>query len=247
LDPAPDRTYCIRWWGDKKGVEAFKKWGTKLHAFFRQYRELAPELFVPSVTPVLPRWAFSFEPPVWEPASGYYWTLNVLGRFAIKHPRITRTEEHVLFDTSNTRDVQVIPTKQRHFGDDDTEQPPVTISFLELEADAITVGLRSLDQIAGELPPLQVDVENGVIYFRDKPVSNDRLQAEFVAMIVAANGGWVSGNDIRKKLGLSEDDRIDRTVVKKLPREVRDQLETEGGKGYRYRRSRSGLEPSPPK
>ena len=46
---------------------------------------------------------------------------------------------------------------------------------------------------------------------------------------MAANGGWVSGPEIMKKLDLV---RIDRTI-KKLPKEVRDQIESDPGKGYR--------------
>jgi hypothetical protein len=82
---------------------------------------------------------------------------------------------------------------------------------------------------------LYVDVGKGVIYVKGTPVDVDRLHAQFVAVIVAANGGSVSGKVIRKELGLTEGERIDRTIFNKLPAEVRDQIEPATGKGYRLR------------
>lgn len=229
LDPAPDRTYCIRWWGDKKGVEAFKEWGRKAYGVLRQQQKLALDLFVP---PVRPGWVFTFERPKSQRASGYYWTLNAFAGLAVKNPQLTGTKEHLLLDIPHSQECAVIPTNQI------AEQPLVTILFLEIEVDAITLGLRLLDQLmTGELPSLQVDRKNGVIYVKGKPVAVDPLQAQAVALIVVANGGWVSGTKIRERLKLPEDDRIDRTIFGKLPQKVREQIETQKGKGYRFRRS----------
>lgn len=239
LDPTPDRTYCIRWWGDKKGVEAFKTWCEKVCGFFRKHPDSAPELFVPPVKPVLPSWDFRFEPPTWEPPSGYYWTLNAFCTLAAKNPHLTRTKEHPLLQKSDIQrqaDVQVITTTRLQFGDGPAEWSAGEISFLELEADAVTFGSRLLDElIADATPPMNVDVGKGVIYVKGVPVDVDRLHARFVAVIVAANGGSVSGTVIRNELDLPEDDRIDRTIWDKLPREVRDQIEPQKGKGYRLR------------
>ena len=85
------------------------------------------------------------------------------------------------------------------------------------------------------IPLLHVDVEDGVIYVKGKPVAVDRLQAQAVAMLVEAKGAWVKGREIRDKLGLPEDDRIERNIFKKLPRQVREQIESEGFTGRRIR------------
>jgi biotin operon repressor len=237
LDPAPDRTFCIRWWGDKAGVEDFKEWSRTAYGVLRQHPELSPALFVPPVRPVPPAWVFTFEQPVAESVSGYYWTANALVGWVTKNPQLTRTKEHRLFDVPHSAECAAIPTKQRRLDEDDVaEQPPVKVLFLELEADAITLALRLLYQLTtGELPSLQVDRKNGVIYLKGTPVRVDPFQAQFVAVIVAANGGWVSGNEIRRQLKLSEGERIDRTIFAKLPQQVREQIETKQGKGYRLR------------
>ncbi len=239
LDPAPDRTYCIRWWGDKGGVKAFKGWCEKLWGFFNNHLKQAPDLLVPPVKPVLPSWDFRFEPLIWEPPSGYYWTLNAFGTVAAKNPHLTLTKRHEVLDTASIQVgqayVQVIPTTQRSFEDALPKPPAVKILLLELEADAITFGSRLLDQlIADAVPNVSVDVERGVIYLKDIPVEVDRHYAQVVAVIVAANRGWVSGKAICEELELPVDHRIDRTI-KKLPIEVRDQIETKPGKGYRLR------------
>ena len=234
LDPTPDRTYCIRWWGDQGGVEAFKGWCEKVWGCFNQHPNQAPELFVPRPNPGLPSWVFSFQASSSTPLSGYYWTLNAFCMVAVKNPHLTLTKTHEVLDTANIQveqaDVQVIPTKPRSFGDNPPELPAVKISFLEFEADAITFGSWVLDQlVADEAPALHVDVANGVIYVNGIPVAVDRLHAQIVAEIAAGNGRSVSGTEIMKKLNLV---RIGRTI-KKLPKEVRDQIKSDAGKGYR--------------
>jgi hypothetical protein len=233
LDITPDGTYCIQWWGDKDGVEAFKRWADDVQVAFRQ-APTAPELFVPSVRPVPPASAYSFEPSPWKPPSGYYWTLNALAMFAIQNPHITRTHEQVAH-TEGPVELQVIPTRRRSLRDDGhQEDPPVTILYLEIEADAVALGLRSLNQlITKDIPSLHVDVENGVIYVKGIPVAVDRLQARAVEVLVAANGAWVTAKEIIEKLNLDEDERIDRTIFKKLPRPVKEQIESSGFSGRR--------------
>lgn len=240
LDITPDGTYCIQWWGDEKGVEAFKKWAEDVQVTFRQSPMAAPELFVPSVRPVPSASAYVFGPSPWKPPSGYYWTLNALAKFAIHNPHITRTKEKVVLNTADTKgpvDVHVIPTRRRSLRDDGhQEDQPVTISYLEIETDAVTLGLRSLDQlITNDIPSLHVDVENDVIYVKGIPVAVDRLQAQAVEVLVTANGAWVTAKEIIKKLKLDEDERIDRTIFKKLPRPVQKQIESSGFSGRRIR------------
>ncbi len=150
LDITPDRTYCIQWWGDEEGVEAFKKWAEDVQVAIRRSPTAAPELFVPSIRPVSPASAYSFGPSSWKPTSGYYWTLNALAMFAIKNPHITLTNEHEVLNTADSKgsvDVQVIPTRSRSLRDDDShEDPPVIISYMEIEENAITLGLQFIDQ-----------------------------------------------------------------------------------------------------
>ena len=249
LDMTPDGTLCIQWWGDEEGVEAFKGWAKKVDDVFRQHPKAAPQSFVPPVRPVPPASYFGYGPLGWKPPTGHYRTLNALSTLAVKNPHLTRTWERVILNTSETRtpvDVQVIPTRPRSLhSDDQQDEPPVKVSFLEIEEDAITLGLRSLDLLIGDATPrLNVDVPNGVIYVKGTPVTVDRLHARAVALLVEANGAWVSSNDIRKKLSLDEDNRIDRTIFKQLPRSVQDQLESQTGKGRRIRPT--ALEPQPP-
>ncbi len=190
-----------------------------MYAFFQRHPELTPELYVP---PLKYKWQplqygfISLNP---EPLSGYHLTLNAFTKLALTN-QITQYKEHEI-DISD----------------------PFKFSFLELEAEAISIAKGSLDQIAKVLPDqiasvppsLQVDVEEGVIRVMGIPVAVDRLQAQFVAKIIDFKGGWVSGTEIKKYLGLPEDYRIDRNIYKKLPQDVREQIESSKGKGYRWR------------
>jgi hypothetical protein len=238
LDRTPDGTYCVQWWAyyEEEGVEAFKKWAEDVQVAFTVHSVAAPELFVPSVRPVPSASAYSFGPSSWEPPSGHYWTLNALAKLAIQNPHWTHTKERVVLDASETPvDVRVIPTRFRSLNDDDLkEEPSVEISFLEIEEDAITLGLRSLDQlITNEIPLMYV--EDGVIYVKGKAVVVDHLLAHAVAILVEAKGAWVPGKEITDKLGLVEDKHLGRNLFDKLPPEVRNLVESKRGNGFRIR------------
>jgi hypothetical protein len=249
LDRTPDGTYCVQWWAyyEEEGVEAFKKWAEDVQVAFTVHSVAAPELFVPSVRPVPPASAYSFGPSSWKPPSGHYWTLNALAKLAIQNPQWTHTKERVVLDASETPvDVRVIPTQFRSLNNDDLkEEPSVKISFLEIEEDAIRLGLRSLDQLIAteepssrlsQPPLLYADVEDGGIYVKGKAVVVDHFLAQAVAILIEANGAWVKGREIRKKLGLPKTFRLNRLFRnKKLPSELRELIESESFTGYRIR------------
>jgi len=237
LDMTPDGTYCIQWWGDAEGVEAFKKWADDVQVALRRSSTTVPKLFVPPVRPVPPSWVYSFGPSPWKPPSGYYWTLNAFSMLAIQNPHITLTKERVALtiDTKNPANVNVIPTRQRSLRDDDAhDNGPVTISYLETEEDALTVGLRVLAQlITNEIPPIYV--ENDVIFLKGKAVTGvSSLTAQAVGMLVAANGDWVKGEEIRRRLKLPEKIRLDR-IFARLPPRVKNLIESEPFTGRRIR------------
>jgi biotin operon repressor len=218
LDPEPNATICIRWWGDKNGVEAFIKWCRLIYGFFQRHPDLTPELYVPPIELHVPPiederqqygpYGYASLSP--EPLLDYHLTLNVISKMAVSHRHITKYKEHEIESSY-----------------------PFKLYFLELEDEAISIAKASLDQMPSMMPFLQV---NGyVILVKGEPVVINPVLAQFIAMLLDANGNWVSGTDIKKNLDLPETERIDRTILDKLPREVRDQIESEKGKGYRLR------------
>ena len=88
----------------------------------------------------------------------------------------------------------------------------------------------------GLQPKIEVNLEKSIVWLDGEFHPVAPAGAYFVDAVISAQGGWISGPEIAKsaKHGMMVGSRPDR-VRARLPKPIRDLIESSGGRGFRLR------------
>lgn len=235
LDRSPTWHYCIWWWGDKRGVEEYKKWGDKMYGLISDYPELVS---LPSWLPETPctnlstgSYIIPSGPPL-DYRLGYHGSLVALLSFAAQDPALARIEESVILEgrTITGAYVQDAPSTIPRDG---MFYPWLKYVFTEVYADGITFARQVMDRLLGRSRhEFHVDVKNKAVRLDDVTF---HIEDEDVLLVLQfyeeAAGNLRTYDWIREQSPLLHGVRIERVVIPKIPEPIRNLIKRVRGKG----------------
>jgi hypothetical protein len=242
LERSPDWRNCVWWWGDKKGVEEYKRWGDKLYGVLSEYPELIPIVSVaepdssaePEETSLLRATPYVFSTPVEKPRLGYHGSLAALCSFAAQAPALARIEDRVVVDgLAVGPGADVEHTGLPSLPPCGTFWKGLKYVFTEIDADGIMLAKRVLDRLLGRSRhDFHVNRKQMTVRLDDVTFSiTDDMVLLVLEFYEEAAGNprtfaWMQAQD-----PLLHGVRIDRVVIPKIPEPIRNLIKSVRGQG----------------
>lgn len=229
LDPFPDGTGCIRWFGDANGIAAFQEWAGRAGRILSDL-EIIPEH---TTTKEVPNDRFGRKLVIGDPllAGGKPYRMLEQLALALKQ-ECPEFVEQIMLDSAQLGSAE----QQRKIGVPIMEGKPVTFSFLRLpplQQRAIS-SFKKLCRLRGE-PRLAVDVKNLTVTLDGLTYPLDHEHVLVLESIISGGGNPVSRKTMQDRhASLALNDRLDRKIddLKQRCPEVYELIARIPRKGY---------------
>ncbi len=208
LDPFPDGTACIRWWGAADEAKAFQKWTVRASAFFRSYVPLPAGIAMPP---------------------GYHGAIRTFIQLAKTNASLfPRLETRTILDVK-----ALSPAKRRLLPPivQSIVPPPVFTYDDGFHREKVAqLTLRILTDEATRPPRLEVDVEAGTITIDGKTHREDEVWVHILHLLISANGRPILRREMRKDPVLEPYDSLN-LQIKRMEKKLGINIES-SNKGY---------------
>ena len=160
VDPFPEATNCIWWWGHRKTVEKFCEWADETSIALWEYTDVLAEP---------------------TRSKGYYGTLDTFCSIGLKENLL---EQRVLLDVNSlhSRQRQQLPSSLLK------AEPPPVVHLLDVSEDALTFSRSVLDYLLEAVPRFIVDVANKRGQWKGIQYDLSEEQAVILDMLLANLG-----------------------------------------------------------
>ena len=230
FDPFDGGKRCVFWNGNSDGIEAFKKWLTRLGAFLKSQPDLLPSKGTEKAVPAeetkgeLPRGKRVVEPkcPV---EKKFNRTLACLWSLALLDPAFSESIcEWDIVDTKKLPPASLpIALQQQEKLPPDflpvtLEQSPKFV-MQEPTMRATEFGAMMIDRLLGQFPRpprLTVNDTTNIVWLDSVPYEFDILHIHILKIIADAKGHPVSRAKMKEDTLLNEEERLDRTINLRL-------------------------------
>jgi hypothetical protein len=208
IDPFPDGSQCLWWWGDTKAVGAFCKWGDETAVALCEYRDSLPDLS--DCTDM-----------------GYYGTLRILCELALIDKDGNLVTQRALDFSPPLRRHRLMPAFMNEC------QPAITFSILETCDEGSIFCLKVLNHLLDDVPRLVVDLPSRCVHWKGTTYPLDEAQINIVNLLLANRGkGPLSEKMMKDSCVMLNGVHFNRAMRERLPKPLQDLVKSAKGKGW---------------